>query len=112
MTEMLALKDNWLEAGDGGALLQTNMAMTVTGIQDNISVTSGCYQPAQTYGCGQTYGYGYPWAYPVYVSSPTRPIKLTLSEIDRLRKAAKADDKLKTILAKFTSQIEITVDFE
>jgi hypothetical protein len=45
-------------------------------------------------------------------SSPARPIKLTLSEVERLRKAAKADPKVKEILAKFTSQIEITVDFE
>jgi hypothetical protein len=35
-----------------------------------------------------------------------------MSEIERLRKAAKADEKLKAILQKFTAQIEITVDFE
>lgn len=52
------------------------------------------------------------WTYPVYVDSPARPIKLALSEVERLRKTAKADPKLKEILMKFTSQIEITVDFE
>lgn len=58
-------------------------------------------------------GYIYPyWSYPVYISSPARPIKLTLSEVDRLRKAARTDAKLKAILSKFTDQIEITVDFE
>jgi hypothetical protein len=35
-----------------------------------------------------------------------------MSEVERLRRAAKADDKLKAILQKFTGQIEITVDFE
>ena len=63
-------------------------------------------------GCTYYYPYAYwPWAYPV-VSSPTRPIKLTMREVDQLRKAAKADAKLKTILSKFTDQIEILVDFE
>lgn len=48
-----------------------------------------------------------------YWTSPApRPIKLTMSEVDRLRKAAKADDKIKAILAKFTDQIEIVVDFD
>jgi hypothetical protein len=50
--------------------------------------------------------------YPVYATSVARPIKLTMSEVERLRKAAKADEKLKSILKKFTQQIEITVDFE
>ena len=49
---------------------------------------------------------------PVFYSSPARTIRLKLSEVERLRKAAKADDKLKAILQKFTDQIEIAVDFE
>lgn len=55
--------------------------------------------------------YGWP-SYYVSYSGPSRPIKLTLSEVERLRAAAKRDAKLKAILAKFTDQIEITVDFE
>ena len=104
MTEMLALNKNWLDELQSGGLSQNpNMTLTMN-ITDQLSVTSGCYQTGQTW--------YYPWTHPVYITSPLRPIKLTLSEIDRLRKAAKADDKLKAILAKFTNQIEITVDFE
>ena len=51
------------------------------------------------------------YSYPVYVSSPSRPIRLTMSEVERLRKLAKADEKVKAILAKFTESIEIVVDF-
>lgn len=63
------------------------------------------------------YGYGcYPLPFQNYyyytMPSEARPIKLTLSEVERLRKVAKADQKIKDILQKFTSQIEITVDFE
>jgi hypothetical protein len=52
------------------------------------------------------------WSYPVYVTSPARPIKLTLSEIDKLRKMAKGDKAIQAILEKFTDQIEIAVDFK
>jgi hypothetical protein len=62
----------------------------------------------------------FPWTYtnswwpyyPVYTASPARPIKLKMSEVERLRKAAKDDSKLKAILNKFTTQIEIEVDFD
>lgn len=93
----LALNGSWLDAANN-----TDMTVTTgcTGIVGNtVQLT--------------TYGYVYPyWSYPVYVTSPARPIKLTMSEIERLRKAAKADKAIKAILAKFTEQIEITVDFE
>jgi hypothetical protein len=52
-----------------------------------------------------------PYYYPIYYSSPARPIKLTLSEIEKLRKVAKDDKSIKDILMKFTALIEITVDF-
>jgi hypothetical protein len=55
--------------------------------------------------------YWWPY-YPVYTTSPARPIKLKMSEVERLRKAAKDDPKLKAILNKFTEQIEIEVDFD
>lgn len=47
-----------------------------------------------------------------YVTSPARPIRLKMSEIETLRQAARSDAALKAILAKFTTQIEIVVDFE
>lgn len=51
-------------------------------------------------------------SYCYHYEGPTRPIKLTLSEVERLRAAAKRDAKLKAILAKFTECIQIEVDFE
>jgi hypothetical protein len=53
--------------------------------------------------------------YPIYYYYSTmyvaKPIRLTMSEVESLRKVAKSDSKLKDILAKFTSQIEVIVDF-
>ena len=70
---------------------------------------------ATTGGCGSlssiTVWQFWPYYYPVY-ESPARPIKLTLADVERLRKAAKADEKLKAILQKFTNLIEITVAFD
>jgi hypothetical protein len=107
----LALNAGWLE--DGGtqtvACMNTSAAIPVGDCNGALTVsgsvtTTGYYTTAANY--------YYPWySYPVYVSSPSRPIRLTMSEIERLRKAAKADEKLKAILAKFTEQIEIVVDF-
>lgn len=106
----VALKAGWLN--DDWA----NMSYST---QNNMggSLTGGTTRTSGTTYVGNCIPYDYyPWyrqySYPVYVSSPARPIKLKLSEIDRLRKAAKADKALKLILDKFTSQIEITVDFE
>lgn len=56
-------------------------------------------------------GQYYPnWYY--YTTPSLARIRLTLSEVDRLRKAAKADAKIKAILSKFTHVIELVVDFE
>jgi hypothetical protein len=85
----------------------------------NSGWTNANYVPTETAGASlsQTVSYGsttwYPcWSYPVYVTSPARPIKLTLSEIDKLRKVAKGDKAIQAILEKFTDQIEIAVDFK
>lgn len=87
--QVLACNSDWLNSTGG------TVAMTTTG-----ALTSSYYPYT-------TYGY-----YPVYQVSPARPIKLKLSEVERLRKAARADKALKSILEKFTNQIEITVDFD
>ena len=42
---------------------------------------------------------------------PSRPIRLTLSEVDKLRAVAKKDKAVREILRKFTPQIDIEVDF-
>lgn len=101
-TAQLGLSNNWLD--QIGQTAFTNGAET-------ISHSLACYGSTGDY---YHYGYWTPWTYPItqYVTREAKPIKLKLSEIDRLRKAAKADKALKEILAKFTDQIEITVDFE
>lgn len=55
--------------------------------------------------------YYYPWYVPCF-HPETKPIKLAMSEVARLRSAAQKDAKLKAILAKFTDLIEVTVDFD
>jgi phytoene dehydrogenase-like protein len=55
------------------------------------------------------------WTYPTYWGTTyvePRKIRLKLSEVERLRMAAKEDKKLREILQKFTGHIEIEVDFE
>lgn len=94
-TQTFACNNNWLDTS-GGSIQQ---ALTVTGV--GYQYGSNCLQTS----------YCPYWYYPV-VPSPARPIKLKLSEIERLRKAAKGDKALKEILSKFTDQIEIEVDFE
>ena len=66
----------------------------------------------QTVTTNSTFGQFKTVPYTTYYSYYQPPVALTLSEIERLRKAAKADDKLKVILQKFTGQIRIVVDFE
>jgi hypothetical protein len=97
-THLMAPSANWLTdtvatGGYTGGSVPLNTSIT---IQD-----AYWYQPAW-----------YPYYAPVYLSSPARPIKLGLSEVEHLRKGAAADAKLKAILQKFTSLIEITVDFD
>lgn len=88
------LNGNWLNEGTATA------SMITTGVTS----TASYYDPTM---------WPYPTTYPVYVTTatPARPIRLTMSEVERLRKAARADDKLRDVLAKFTDQIEVVVDF-
>lgn len=109
--QTLALNNNWLDSdfpslNSAASNLPTMATATTltTSHQNSLSVGTLTYQQ---YSNGWN---GYPYTY--WVTSPQRPIKLTLSEVERLRKAAKGDGKLKDILTKFTGQIEITVDFE
>jgi hypothetical protein len=99
---MIALSANWLDSAQ-------NCTDQLTGgnLQSMTLTTTGYCQPYTNF---PYYYNGY--SYPVYIASPARPIKLTLSEVERLRKFAKADEKVKAILMKFTDLIEVTVDFE
>jgi hypothetical protein len=104
--DLMALNASWLELTTTAqnSMVQTGGYPSTGGYVPTTTTTvDNCY-------LGNTYYQ--PWSYPVYVTSPSRPIKLKLSEIERLRKAARADKALKDILAKFTHQIEITVDFD
>ena len=96
MSQLLACNAAWLETNQ---MTNTTYGSPYGG--------SGCTgQSPWTYT-----NYWWPY-YPVYTTSPARPIKLKMSEVERLRKAAKDDPKLKAILNKFTEQIEIEVDFD
>ena len=55
-------------------------------------------------------GYWYPYYQPATIAV-SRPIKLTMAEVERLRVAAKKDKALKETLEKFTDHIEVVVDF-
>lgn len=98
-TAIMALGDGWLDNGTA-----TVTSGTVT-IGDSTRLECGFWWPQQ-----YEFTYPYTWIYPV-VSSPARPIKLTMAEVNQLRKAAKGDKSLKAILEKFTPQIEVVVDF-
>lgn len=95
-TALMGLTDGWLN----------NSAQTISNGVGSLT------------NCMGSYINGYNWypsyVYPLttYISSPARPIKLKLSEVEKLRKAAKADKSLKEILTKFTGLIELTVDFD
>lgn len=94
--ESYNLVPGWLEAVPQQTGGQANWAATV-----NTSMGSAyaSWTPSNTY-----------WYY--YPSPIHRPIKLGLSEVEKLRSAAKRDAKLKKILEKFTDQIEVVVDFK
>ncbi len=104
MITTLACSNNWLDAAPQAGM--TNASHT-----GGTTLAVGQAFLGQSTNCID-YGYHHWPYYNLTVTSPARPIKLLLSEVERLRKAAKADEKLKAILQKFTSQIEITVDFE
>jgi hypothetical protein len=99
-SNLLACNSNWLDSN------ANNMDIQLTTIGQNMNIVDSYIPyniPIQTY--------YQPYYYPVYYTSPARPIKLTLSELEKLRKVAKNDKSIKDILMKFTALIEITVDF-
>ena len=93
---LVALNDNWLN---------NDTAITATGIGDAVAGTT------TTYGSGFYTNFPYYGSW-YYTTTERRPIRLTMAEVQRLKAAAKRDAKLKAVLAKFTDQIEVEVDFE
>jgi len=100
-TAIIALNTDWLASG-------ANTVTVGEATTGNVS-----YQTLQCSPSIWREYYPYPyWSYPVYVSSPSRPIKLTLREVERLRDAAHRDRDLRAILERFTPLIEVSVTFE
>lgn len=71
---------------------------------------------AAGYSSGYCVGdYWYPYLQPIYrptyVLSGQPKLRLKLSEVERLREAARGDEALRATLNKFTPYIEVEVDF-
>lgn len=97
MDTQITLTTNWLNNGTAKPI-DTDLGGTTAGVCGNRFKVTLADHPYYVY---SNYDYYHP-----------RPIKLTVFEIERLREAAKADKALKDILIKFTSQIEVSFDFE
>lgn len=110
--QTLALTPHWLDLVPSGTqsypLVSTASPNTALNTS-SASALGGTVTTTLLYSPGW-YNTAYGWyCYPV---TDHRPIKLGLSEVEKLRSAAKRDAKLKKILEKFTDQIEVVVDFK
>lgn len=110
----VALSANWLNTSESVAVMS------------NASVTNGAGMVSGTLSGGEawtttTYCPGW-WVYPndyyrpyyvpvPVVATPAEKIRLTSGDVERLRRAAGRDAKLKAILNKFTPLIEVTLEF-
>ncbi len=97
---LVALNNNWLD---------NNVAVGMNVTSDSVTATSWTVADSSANFCVNWPPYYGSW---YHVATTPRPIRLTLAEVQRLRAAAKRDAKLKAILAKFTDQIEVAVDFD
>ena len=87
---------DWIEGATAPA-----MAMTVSQPSVSANYVDGAWYPVTSR-----------ISYWPYIVETHRPITLKLSEVERLRAAARKDKALKAILQKFTPQIAIEVDFD
>lgn len=92
MTQTLTVNTNWLNNDVPTVVNPANWTGTVKGYYIPISNN---YYPYVTY-----WNYNY-----------QPKIQLKLSEIEKLRKLAKDNPEIKEILNKFTTHIEVIVDF-
>ena len=94
----LTLSSNWLD---------NSITPTVTNVGN--AAVFGTANTGYCYG-----GYWYPYYQPgLWITETShRPIRLTMSEVERLRVAAKKDKELRATLEKFTDHIEVVVDFK
>lgn len=115
MPQSLGLAPGWTDlpvtmTNTGNSTLFNNASWTNAGSWSGDRITG----PTVRYGwCYRDYWY--PYFYPITqtitVEREVRPIKLSMSEVERLRVAAKKDKDLKATLEKFTAHIEVVVDF-
>jgi hypothetical protein len=97
-TTVLAAGD-WLDSS--GTWNSVNSTTTST-------VTNWCWG-CNCWPCHCHHDYHY--HYNTY-STPHRPIRISVGELDVLRKAAKGNRRLKAVLEKFTDQVEVEVSFD
>ena len=105
----VALAANWLDQSQSMGM--SNAANACVSVSNNLAgdwvqttYTPGWWCYPQTY--------YYPWYVPAttYVNVPEK-IRLKSGEVERLRKAAARDAKLKAVLNKFTPLIEVVLEF-
>lgn len=92
-----ALNPDWLDCYPSG---------TVAPLTVGEGTAPLTFEQTWTYPVGSSNNIGYYYTWP----TPSK-VRLTLTEVERLRDAAKDNDDLKAVLRKFTPHIEIEVDF-
>ena len=101
--QTVTLAADWLEESSD----VTAPPMTTT-------VTSGLCISGNAVTGNTTVDWGHYWAQPTYwnvsYTTPTK-IRLKMSEVEKLRAAAKRDKALREVLEKFGPHIEVEVDF-
>ena len=96
-----------MEATTGGnAILWDSIGCVNESTTGGVTTTTTITGATSIYTIGT---YDYPWYCPTYYY-PTK-VRLTVSEVEYARKAAKKDAKLQAILQKFVGCIEVEVDF-
>ena len=88
------VQDGWLDSDTA-----TSATLTIGGTYTPSSTGDWWYTPT------------YPAIYHTWPTYSERKIRLTLSEVEHLRKAARKDAKLRETLRKFSPHIEVEVDF-
>lgn len=103
----LALNNNWLSAPTFTAPHECD-SVRVTTVGNVTHLGNVTVWPNDVTSCQPVY-----WPYYGYnTCTEHKPIRLSLAEVETLKKAAKQDPKLRDVLSKFTGQIEVIVDFK
>lgn len=107
MEQVMELSNDWMACSAA-----PTVATLLTGVENSTyaigNTTAAMYGPFWTNDYWHPYGY----CYPSFPTVEHKPIKLSLAEVETLKRAAKQDAKLRDVLAKFTGQIEVVVEFK